>query len=103
MHNTTDKYLLQIEPKNVKKAPVVDGLVWKMQYLIDIADAGTLYRGFHTCKCGVTSANYDYLVAGYITNSLATHYLMYHREDVPESEIKKLENITLENINVKVL
>jgi hypothetical protein len=32
-------------------------------------------------------------IKGYITNSLAVHYLEWHRKDVPEKETAKLKSI----------
>jgi hypothetical protein len=32
-------------------------------------------------------------VGGKLTNSLAVHYLAFHRKDVPESELVKIGNL----------
>lgn len=63
---------------------------------------GNGYRGFHeaTCNCVGTlssgqeliSANKDYqLPCGLVTNTLSLHYLVYHRSQVPTSELNKLQ------------
>lgn len=96
MHNTTDRYLFQIEPtKDKSEEPIIDDLTEKMEYLLQIADEGDHYRGFHICSCGEISGCCDLIIGGYITNSLATHYLKWHRLEVPESEIEKLRNIEI--------
>jgi len=105
MHETTDEYLLQIEPQHKKSEfPVEDDLTRKMEELLSTAEEGTYqsgkfdknsgWRGFHICVCGEWSGNKDLMLkSGHITNSLAAHYLRWHREDVPESEIQKLKSI----------
>lgn len=94
MHDVSDKYLLQIEPENDQsKEPVNDELTSKMEVLLENAEVGLSYRGFHICKCGAISGSCDLIVGKYITNSLAVHYLKWHRKDVPESEIQKLKEI----------
>ena len=94
MHDTLDKYLLQIEPKNRKSdTPINDSLTEKMENLLEKAEKGTCYRGFHVCACGKVSGCCDLIVDKYITNSLAAHYLRWHRSEVSESEIRKLEEI----------
>ena len=94
MHNVSCEYLLQIEPKNPRaKFPVDDVLTTKMEVLLIQAEKGTQWRGWHTCCCGKQSGSCDLLVSNYITNSLAVHYLRWHRGEVPESEIQKLRNI----------
>lgn len=94
MHNVSCEYLLQIEPKNLRtKVPVDDELTKKMENLLAQATEGIHYRGFHLCCCGELSGSCDLLVSNYITNSLAVHYLRWHRGEVPESEIQKLRNI----------
>lgn len=94
MNNISKKYLLQIEPRSKKsKLPFNDALARKMESLLELATRGKLYKGWHTCACGERSTSYDLIVKGYITNSLAAHYLRWHRSEVPRSEIEKLRNI----------
>jgi hypothetical protein len=55
---------------------------------------GNAFKGVHTCCCGMRSLNQDYLLpGGFITNSLSLHYLMYHRDEVPESELAKVRKL----------
>jgi hypothetical protein len=95
MHDTSNKYLLQIHPNGLcSKDPINDDLTVKMEILLKNARKGTQYRGFHTCTgCGKMGGSCDLIVGPYITNSLAVHYLRWHRNDVPLSEIEKLRRI----------
>lgn len=52
------------------------------------------YKGFHECSCGVMSEVFDVrLPSGHLTNSLAMHYLEFHRDEVPASEIEKVRTL----------
>jgi len=94
MNNLSKKYLLQIEPRSKKSGlPFNDVLTRKMESLLSRAIIGQRYKGWHRCVCREKSGSHDLLVKGYITNSLAAHYLRWHRSEVPESEIEKLRNI----------
>lgn len=92
MHDTSDKYLLQIHPTSTRsERPVDDELTAKMKTLLDSAKIGTQWRGWHNCTgCNTIGGSSDLIVGPYITNSLAVHYLRWHRGDVPYSEIEKL-------------
>ncbi len=95
MTNTSENYLLFIEPKfNVCELPVKDELTAKIRNLLKTAKpASGYYKGVHVCKCGKRSLNYDLKTGKFITNSLAEHYMCYHRSEVPQSEIDKLRSI----------
>lgn len=94
VNNISKKYLLQIEPRGKKsESPINDYLVRKMESLLDQATRGRGYKGTHKCICGKRSVNYNLFIRGYITNSLAAHYLRWHRNEVPRSEIAKLKSI----------
>jgi len=67
-----------------------------MEALLCIAKKEATFRGFHRCVCGATSGNSDLKVDKYITNTLAPHYLRWHRDEVPISEIQKLKSIDIE-------
>lgn len=85
--------ILMIEPSAaVSTQPTIDVLTRKMATALRFAqrDPNRRYRGFHICKCGVTSDNQDHFVNGMLTNSLAVHYLAYHRADVPQGELDKV-------------
>lgn len=49
----------------------------------------------HKCKCGESGGNCDYLVfdGRFITSALAVHYLEWHADEIPQSEIKKLDSL----------
>jgi hypothetical protein len=94
MSKVSKKYLLQIEPKGKKSAVRCnDKLTQKMRLLLKYAKEGRHYKGWHTCSCGERGGSCDLHIKGYITNSLAVHYLEWHRKDVPEKEIAKLKSI----------
>ena len=94
MNNLSEKYLLQIEPKEQKsKTPINDNLTKKMINLLKTAKRGRAYKGTHRCVCGERSENYDLFIGNLITNSLAVHYLKWHRKEIPKSEILKLRDI----------
>ena len=83
-----------IEPKLEKsKSPINDELTTKMKLLLKKGRSGVMYKGWHECICGERSGNCDIHVGKYITNSLAAHYLEYHREEIPESEIVKISEL----------
>ena len=89
-----DVHLLMIEPQEPPHAPVDDVLTRDMQQLLDEVQniqTDTRFRGWHTCVCGERSDNREWkLKNGIITNSLAVHYLRFHRPEVPVEEINKL-------------
>jgi hypothetical protein len=95
--------LLYIEPQNPPSAePLVDEYTRHMTGLLDAHEntgcymSGRFYphdafRGWHTCSCGVWSTNVDYLLpGGLITNSLAVHYLAFHRDEVPTVMLERV-------------
>jgi len=98
-----DNLLLYIRPTQpASKKPVEDELTAKMRALLAVAQKGTCWRGWHTCVCGEHSTTYDLVLPdGTITNSLAVHYLAYHRDEVPESEIDKLNRIDTTSVAVR--
>lgn len=98
--------LLYIEPYNNKtNTPVLDELTikvfnaWKTRIGEGVYMNGGLVRGLrtmglHECRCGKYSGNSDYeLEGGKITNTLCVHYMAYHRNEVPEKEMKKVEEL----------
>ncbi len=103
--------LLYIEPTRQKASePLEDVYTYIMSQAMNEAKAagrtgglladgtfrpGISFRGFHVCKCGEMSEPRDYQLAnGEVTNSLAVHYLMWHRDEVPHSERERV--LTLE-------
>ena len=94
MHDTSDKYFLQIEPQTPKSAlPVRDALTAKVTAAMCRArHSGKFYAHPHACICGAQSDKNDWaLPDGRITNSLALHYVEYHRDALPRDEIAKIE------------
>ena len=88
-----DAYVLYIEPGRYTSAePVIDDLTRKMTAAYRAAESsGACWRGFHVCRCGVNSSNTDYVLpGGQQTNSLCVHYLAFHRNEVPETELAKV-------------
>lgn len=89
--------ILMIEPENPpSREPVIDELTRIMATALRNAKAGDkAWRGFHTCSCGAHSSNRDHFVTTtdgrrLKTNSLAVHYLAYHRHDVPKEDLAKV-------------
>jgi len=84
--------LLFLEPKKkTSKEPLVDEATRKVTAAFRVATPGPMYRGVHRCSCGVLSSNRNYtLPNGLVTNSLCVHYLAYHRDEVPATEMEKV-------------
>lgn len=102
--------LLYIEPSGKRSTnPVLDDITKKMTAALRrYVDTGVLSvycagsehesalftadvvtKGSHRCACGHGwSSNYDYvLIDGSITNSMAIHYLAYHRNECPQEAL----------------
>ena len=97
MHSTKDRYLLMIEPANPpSEFALRDEITEMFRPIFEAAlsnrpDWMDCYKGFHECSCGVMSETFDIrLPSGHLTNSLAMHYLEFHRDEVPASEIAKI-------------
>lgn len=89
-----DSAILMIEPKSKKsEMPVIDELTVKMKDVLRRAKKGRRFKGVHRCICGKMSGSQELFVGGKLTNSLAVHYLKWHRDDVPESELEKVRNL----------
>lgn len=88
-----DNLLLYIEPKNPpSKEPVLDELLYTMVAAFRRAKVCASYRGIHVCSCGVWSSNSDYtLPNGETTNNLCIHYLAYHRDEISEEQLKRVD------------
>lgn len=88
-----DNHILFIEPKSLgSEQGVQDELTVKMEAAMLCATSSDYrYKGFHLCVCGAKSDNRDYFLPnGQKTNSLAVHYLEFHRDEVPETELDKV-------------
>lgn len=52
------------------------------------------YRGWHNCSCGANSDNQDHIIGNLVTNSLAVHYLAFHRSEIPANELQKVGQLS---------
>jgi hypothetical protein len=100
--------LLYIEPKLAPEAEIDDDLSRQMAAMLDTAmddrnKCGSYNEntrsftprqhslGIHICRCGAKSYSFDIdLGNGYYTNSLADHYLRFHRSEIPKHEMLKV-------------
>lgn len=96
MIQTDDPYLLFIEPKLPPVEAIeaiVDEYVDIMRDLLEqayVPSSIRWYRGVHTCTgcTGIHSTPYNLILPhGFITNSLAVHYLIFHRKEVPSRDL----------------
>jgi len=121
---TAENILLFIFPrKNETKEPLIDEYTQKMVYalrnpvesnvVVGCVDErkrsktrglahiskGVRTMGVHTCVCGATSESADYgIKIGeeiVYTNSLASHYLAFHRDEVPLDQLSKIRKIEI--------
>lgn len=82
-----------IEPLLEKDGFVRDEVVEKLESVWHLKEAKMHFMGYHDCICGERSDNAQWMLHGMITNSLAFHYLIYHRYEVPQSEIDKIMSL----------
>lgn len=92
------KGILMVEPSgNASTSPLVDELTCKMTAAWrKRRDSQHGFRGFHMCRCGAMSDNKYHWVCegeGLLTNSLAIHYLAFHRSDISEDELAKVRQL----------
>lgn len=78
--------------RTTSERPVIDNLTCMMAAAFRASQRSErATRGVHGCACGARSDNRIYtLPDGRTTNSLAVHYLAFHREDVPRDELDKI-------------
>lgn len=91
-----DQGVLYIEPSaKVSAEPVIDELTRKMVAAFrESEESMIMWRGFHMCACGAASNNKDYVLPnGDKTNSLCVHYLAFHRDEVPASQLEKVQRL----------
>jgi len=107
----TEDALLYIEPISWRSTePVIDTFTLKMLCALHEAKSsgrtgvlgirdgifrsGVVTRGRHVCRCGELSSNVDYQLAnGETTNSLAVHYLIWHREEVTLEQLERVDQL----------
>lgn len=97
-----DKHIMMIEPTGERTSePVLDDVTRKMAGALATARHSNLaFRGVHVCACGALSDNREWFVVSADgerkTNSLAVHYLAYHRAEVPSVEIDKVRALSVD-------
>jgi len=90
-------HLLFIEPGTAAQEPLIDALTRRLAAAWLGHDVGHVgHRYTHKCACGARSDNRDHYVRmndgkRLKTNSLAIHYLAFHRAEVPAAELAKLD------------
>ena len=101
---------VELDPSNKSQNPIEDDLTKVIDYALSVAKSGAAnysskgesanfregsgFRGTHTSPCGQRSDNHDYLLEnGMITNSLAPYYVRWYRDNLPTSELKKLNEL----------
>lgn len=85
--------LLMIEPEgtHIPDEPLIDELTRRVMAALLKCSVVNAWMGKHQCVCGETSGSVDLIVAGgRMTNSLAVHYMAWHRADVPREELAKV-------------
>lgn len=93
-----DRALLMIEPRRLPRRgpPTLGDLTARMVWALKLAGQGEQYFGWHDCVCGARSGSCDLIVwlqgvhRNVLTNSLAAHYLAWHYDEIPESELVKV-------------
>ena len=91
-----DQHILFIEPRlGASKEPVRDELSARMREAMQLArQSDWAVAGVHFCTCGAASDNVDWILpTGQLTNSLAVHYLEFHRDEIPEGELEKVRKL----------
>lgn len=101
------KVLLFIEPtKPASTDPILDNLTYKLLWAVrnfektgHITDQGDFLNiitmGIHHCTgcCdkSISSHSYDLLLKnGFMTNTLAVHYIAFHRDEISTQELDKI-------------
>lgn len=107
-----DNVLLYIHPSEEKSIkPLIDELTLKIAFAIENCKSTVIVEydkinkkvfvrknmrtnGYHTCKCGANSTNTDYEITdGLYINSLAAHYVAFHRKDVYVEDLNKIAKL----------
>jgi hypothetical protein len=108
------KLLLFIEPKEYpSEEPLIDSLTRKMTSSFRRAKKGMIHRysvigepyefeenehgydGWHNCSCGANAGGNDYLLPnGEMTNGNCIHYLAYHREEISQEQLDRVNKLS---------
>ena len=108
MQSTKAAHLLFIEPVGPCAAePLIDDVTrklagaWRQRAVSEFG-----YRGVHAAHCGARSDIFDHYLLideggprAIVTNSLALHYVAYHRSEVPPFELDKIERLIAEPVD----
>ena len=97
---------LMIEPERApSKEPVLDTITRRVAAALSKVTENPRghYKGHHTCICGVASGSIDLFLdgSGLLTNSLAVHYVAYHRDEIPPEEMAKIKLLPDEELAPK--
>jgi hypothetical protein len=93
---------LMIEPKELAHRLVLDSITRKATALLRraTADADRVFMGHHECICGARSDCLDWFVTiqgrKRPTNSLAVHYVAWHRDEIPPDQLRAIEALIQE-------
>jgi hypothetical protein len=88
--------LLMIEPRGAASAkPLLDALTRRMTaaWRAHPIDESRAFRGWHTCCCGARSDHLEPRIEGRLSNPLCVHYLAWHRKEVAEVELEKVQSL----------
>lgn len=91
--------VLYIEPKYIRKKPIIDDVTKKMLWLWHHkVETGLNNFGSHVCSCGISSDSCEHLLVSpdgtfFMTNSLCVHYVVFHRSEISKSEWKKINRL----------
>lgn len=81
-YNNKDTYMLAGMPAIVE-------MPWNPKYNFSLFN---YYMGYHQCSCGSKSECCNFLLqTGDIVNSLCIHYLAFHRDEVTQEQLNKIE------------
>ena len=93
---------LMIEPKDLADRLMLDSITRKATALLRgaTADADRVFMGHHECICGACSDCLDWFVTiqgrKRRTNSLAIHYVAWHRDEIPPDQLRDIETLIQE-------
>lgn len=88
--------VLYIEPlHSAAVEPLIDSLTRRSAFALAHSRPGRGWGGAHRCTCGAHSTSTDHIFTGpcgggFVTHALLVHYLAYHRDEIPESELSSL-------------
>lgn len=96
MRISDENHVLYVEPQGPPdQVPLWDDLCERVALVMaEAVPADYRLRGTHTCTgkgCSERSGNTDYVYRSRaVLNSLALHYLVLHRGEIPEEELAKV-------------